>query len=197
MFKVNNGNSKLGKNIMVINLPAISTCRPDAPCKKLCYANKGTFRFPAVKKCYGENLETFLNNPMQAELDILSQMPYIGFCRIHASGDFVNREYFDMIIRIANKLPNVKFMAYTKKYEMINDYIAEGGIIPSNLIVIFSLWDGFKCDNPYNMPTAIVRLKKGNIDAINDNAIECTGECSKCYKCWMLESNEQVVFNEH
>lgn len=197
MFKVNNGNSKLGKNVMVINLPAISTCRCDAPCKKVCYANKGTFRFPAVRKCYGENLETFLNNPEQAKLDILSQMPYIGFCRIHASGDFVNETYLDMIIDICTKLPNVKFMAYTKKYEMFNQYLETVGELPENLKIIFSKWDDFPMDNRHNFPTAYVSLKHGNIDTIPVDAMPCDGECSKCYKCWMLEAGESVVFNEH
>lgn len=198
MFKVNNGNSKLGKSIKVINLPAGITCKCDAPCNKkgVCYAQKGSFNYPAVKNCYANNLATFLENPEQAENDILQQMAYMGFVRIHASGDIVNNRYFVMLISIANKLPNVKFMMYTKKYELVNNYIMDGGIIPENMTIIYSLWDGYKCPNPYNFPTSQVVLKKGNTDMIKEG-FECTGECEKCYKCWLLEKGENVLFNEH
>lgn len=196
MFKVNKGNSKLGSNIMVINLPAVVTCRPDAPCKKVCYANKGTFLFPNVKNCYANNLESFLSSPETAEMDILQQLPFMGFVRLHASGDFINYNYLDMIIRICKQLPNVKFMAYTKKYELFNDWLNEGRTIPNNLTIIFSLWDGFQCDNPYKFPTSQVILKKGNTDVILDG-IECSGNCSKCYACWDLIEGENVLFNQH
>lgn len=198
MFKVNNGNSKLGKSIRVINLPAGITCKCDAPCNKkgVCYAQKGSFNYPSVKNCYAENLRVFVENPISAENDILQQLPYMGFVRVHASGDFVNVEYMKMIFRIAEKLPNVKFMAYTKKYEMINTWIKNGNSIPTNVTIIFSLWDGYKCENPYNFPTSQVILKKGNSDEIKQG-FECSGECEKCYKCWLLEKGENVLFNEH
>lgn len=199
MFKVNCGNSKLGKNVMVINLPAGITCKGDAPCNKkgVCYAQKGTFNYPNVKNCYAENLRVFLESPENAENDILQQMPYMGFCRIHASGDFVNKEYLEMIIRICNKLPNVKFMAYTKKYELINQFIIDGGEIPSNLTIIFSLWDGYNCINPFSFPVSAVILKAGNIDPLPLNGFMCDGLCSKCYKCWTLQKGDCVLFDEH
>ena len=199
MFKVNNGNTKLGKSIKVINVPAGITCKCDAPCNKkgVCYAQKGSFNYPSVKNCYAENLRTFIENPEQAEMDILSQMPFIGFCRVHASGDIVNPRYLDMLVSIAIKLPNVKFMMYTKKYELINKYVEEIGEFPENMTIIFSAWDGYKMDNRHNFPTSHVILKKGNEDAIPENGFLCNGECERCYKCWLLEKGESVLFNEH
>lgn len=197
MFKVNQGNTKLGKSILAINLPAISTCRQDAPCKGVCYANKGCFKYKNVKECYANNLEVFLTDPIKAQHDILSQLPYMGFVRLHASGDFVNYTYLDMIVDICNKLPNVQFMAYTKKYEMFNKYVEEIGMLPDNLKIIFSQWDGFEMDNRHNFPVAQVRLKAGNVDPIQQDAFECSGNCSQCYKCWMMEEGQTVVFNQH
>lgn len=198
MFKVNNGNDKLGKSIKVINVPAGKTCQCDAPCNKrgVCYAQKGSFNYPNVKNCYAENLKSFLENPNLAEMEILSQMPYAGFCRIHASGDVVNVRYLDMLINICNKLPNVKFMMYTKKYEMINQYLEECGEFPENMKIIFSLWDTYKCDNRHNLPTSQVILKAGNVDPIKEGFL-CDGLCEKCYKCWNLQEGENVLFNEH
>lgn len=196
MFKVSKGNSKLG-NIYNINLPAIVTCRHDAPCKKKCYANKGTFKFKNVIACYENNLDSFIISPEKTELDILQQLPYMGVVRLHSSGDFVNMDYLKMIVRICNKLPNVKFMAFTKKYELINTYVEEYDELPSNLKIIFSLWEGLKCPNENNFPTSIVRFKKGINDNIQQAAFECMGKCDKCFKCWDLQKGEQVVFNEH
>ena len=119
MFKVTIGNSKLN-TICQINLPAILSCREDAPCKKQCYVRRGCYNYPNIKNIYQENLETFLNNPSQAEEDILNQLPLMGFCRIHSSGDFYNEEYFKMILRITKKKKKVYFLAFTKKYEKVS-----------------------------------------------------------------------------
>ncbi len=196
MFKISKGNSKLG-SVPNINVPAITTCRHDAPCKKECYACKGTFNYKNVKNRYAENLAVFLESPEKAELDLLSQLPYMGFIRLHTSGDFVNMDYLKMIVRICDKLPNVKFMAFTKKYELINEYIELYGELPENLKIIFSLWDGFACDNPHNFPTSAVQLKLGNIDPLPANSFDCPGRCDQCFKCWMLEKGENVLFQQH
>lgn len=190
------GNSKLG-GICGINLPAIITCPSNVPCRKGCYANKGHFVFKSVKQCYAENLNTFLTNPQQAEKDILSQLPLIGYSRLHASGDFVDEEYFKMIIRIAKKAKHVKFMAFSKRYDMINNYIAQGNKIPSNLKIIFSGWyGGWTFDNPYNLSVAYVYNPKEN-NEIPKNAKICKGKCQQCFICWNLKKGESVRFEKH
>lgn len=201
MFKVSKGNSKLGR-IYNINLPAIVTCAPDAPCKKVCYANKGNYCFKSVKSCYAENLQTFLDNPLQAENDILMQLPHVEsdlftlYTRIHSSGDFVNMEYLHMIISICNKRPYMKFLAFTKKYDLINEYLINYGELPENLTIVYSHWQGYNMDNKwFNMPIAMVK-EYSDVD-IQDDAIACTGHCETCYKCWYMTSGQQVVFNKH
>lgn len=196
MFKVTLGNRKLG-SICAINLPAIITCRDNAPCKKLCYARKGHFQYSNVKNCYEENLRAFLEEPKQAELDIINQLPIEGHCRIHASGDFVNKEYLEMLIRVAKKCKGVKFMAFTKKYELVNDYLNNGNKLPSNFKILFSGWYGLEMENPHNLPTAYIQLKKQNDDRIKKNAIQCTGSCPKCFSCWKVRKGQQVMFHQH
>lgn len=197
MFKVTNGNTKLGGGIYAINLPAIVTCREDAPCKKLCYGRRGRFTFPAIKNCYGENLRCVMEDMEQVEKDILKQLPIMGFCRIHATGDFVNEDYFKMLLRVANQRKKVKFMAFTKKYEMVNEYIQNGGIIPNNFKIIFSGWIGLEMVNPYNFPTAFVNLKKETDERIKKSAIPCSGKCYQCFVCWNLKKGQQVKFEQH
>ena len=56
-------NAKLGDKIPSFNLPAILTCRADAPCKKNCYACKGNWRFSNVQNALKGNLDAFMNDP--------------------------------------------------------------------------------------------------------------------------------------
>lgn len=195
MFKVTIGNSKLN-TICQINLPAILSCREDAPCKKQCYVRRGCYNYPNIKNIYQENLETFLNNPSQAEEDILNQLPLMGFCRVHSSGDFYNEEYFEMILRIAQKKKKVYFLAFTKKYELVNDYIMRGGDIPKNLKIVFSAWLDFPMSNPYRFPVAHYYDPKLK-NKIPKSAFPCSGQCDQCFICWNLKKRQNVVFEKH
>lgn len=198
MFKVTNGNSKLGGSIGAINLPALKTCREDAPCRKLCYVKKGNFTFKHVKACYENNLAEYQNNPQQAERDILSQLPLIGMVRWHASGDIIDMNYLKMMVRIAKAAKGVKFMCFTKKYELVNEYLSGGEKIPTNLKIIFSGWYGLTMDNPFNLPTAYIKLNKQDDERIKKSAMECSGQCTACGgKCWTMKKGQQVLFHQH
>lgn len=195
-FKVSKGNSKLG-NIYNINLPAIVTCAVDAPCKGTCYACKGFYRMPTVKTCYDNNLKSFLLNSLKAGQDILSQLPDNGnaYCRIHSSGDFFNMEYLDMIVAIANNRKNIKFLAFTKKYSLINRYMEIHHELPENLKIVFSGWKDYPMENPNNFPTSWVMEESDN--RLNMEAFPCAGHCENCYLCWKLLGGEQVYFHKH
>ena len=199
MFKVSKGNSKIGK-ICNINMPALITCRPGVPCSKNCYACKGFYNMPSVKACYKENLRMVLEEIGQAEIDISNQLPKTGnhYCRLHSSGDFVNMEYLEMLIRIAKKFHWIKFKAFTKKYELVNEYFNKMGILskPRNFTIIFSGWEGLTMVNPYNFPTAWVKEFSRESD-IKKEAFTCTGHCDTCYHCWNMVEDDQVLFHKH
>lgn len=196
MFKVTVGNTKLG-TIPSINVPAIITCRKDCTCTKVCYANKGTFKFPSVKECYENNLKAYLDDPKQAETDIIKQLPLYGMVRWHSAGDIVNEEYFQMMVNIAKIKKGVKFMAFTKKYEIVNAYLDKGNKLPSNLKIIFSEWyDDYGLQNPHKLPMAYVYNHKLD-NEVPKKAILCSGECNNCGLCWLLKNNQAVYFNIH
>jgi hypothetical protein len=60
--------------------------------------------------------------------------------RIHDSGDFFTREYFEAWLLVIRKVPNVLFYAYTKEVQMTKEYE-----LPENFILIYSM--GGKQDN--------------------------------------------------
>ena len=204
-MKISLTNSKLGALIPSLNLPAIITCRKDAPCKHLCYACKGNFKYPNVTKSHLNNYQHFLNNPEDFFNEIKeflkSPLRIYSFFRWHASGDIISKEYFINMIKIADACPDIKFLAFTKQFEIINEYVKVFGIstIPNNLHIVFSMWDkNFKVENPYNFPTTWVDFKdKSQNPKIPEMAIPCIGKCWQCQSCWSLQQGQSVVFHQH
>ena len=200
--KISVTNSKLSGQIPSVNLPAIQTCRHDAHCKHLCYATRGNFTYPNVKESHVNNLACFIhdsNKYFDDIIEFLSGLVSYRYFRFHSSGDIVNETYLLGMIRVAKKCKTVKFLCFTKKFELINDYLSNGGKIPSNLHIVFSAWDKtFKVDNPFNLPITYVDFKdKTQNPDIPELAIPCTGSCPECLACWSLKKGQSVVFHQH
>jgi hypothetical protein len=92
-------------------------------------------------------------------------------------------------------------MAFTKKYEIVNEYIDKNGKLPDNLNIMFSAWDKFwEFDNPHNLGVAYVNFKdKRRNTEIPKYAFKCPGDestCSACGACWNKRL-KAVVFDQH
>lgn len=200
-IKISTTNSKLGL-IPSINLPPVTTCRKNCPCAKDCYATKGNFRFANVRQSMKNNYDEYLKSPdeyfNQVKRAINNGMITYSYFRWHAAGDIVDEQYFDKMVEVANELPRTSFLAFTKKFEIINTYVKSGGVIPKNLNIVFSAWgDNFQIDNPYGFPVAYVRFRNQNNNTIPSSAIECSGDCTSCLQCWNIKHGQAVVFNKH
>ena len=163
---------------------------------------KGRFRFPNVKDSLANNYNLYLQNPTGyfAEIKhaINNGLVSYAYFRWHAAGDFVDRAYFEGVVQVAEELPNTSFLAFTKKFEIVNEFIHNGGTLPKNLHIVFSAWgDEFKIENPYSFPVAYVRFKNSENKSVPCHAEECSGDCTNCLKCWNVKSGEAVVFNKH
>lgn len=202
-INITQSNTKLGGFIPQVNLPPIITCRENCPCASLCYARKGNFSYANVKESHRENLEAYradANNFFETIKDFLtSGMVIYKYFRWHSSGDIVDARYFEGMVEVAKAAPNTKFLAFTKKFEIVNDYLDAGNKLPENFHVVFSAWDkDFKVDNPYGLPMTYVSFKdKSKNTEIPPLAIPCTGKCDKCLACWSLHNGQSVVFKQH
>lgn len=198
---ISHGVSKLGADIPSVNLPPVTTCREDAPCFKGCYARKGRFSFQHNKDLLQTNYEIWLNAPEQYESDIKVAAFHSRFFRYHSSGDIPSKEYLHMMVRIANELPHTAFLCFTKKFEMINEYIDEHGAFPANLSIVLSAWGNWKPENPHNLPVAYICFKKQDSGDIPACAKKCPKYCGECVmsgcSCWDLKTGESVAFDEH
>lgn len=199
---ISRGVSKLGHAIPSVNLPPGPTCRPDAPCFKLCYARKGRFSFQHNKDLAQRNLQIWQENPERFERDVECAAYTSRFFRWHSSGDIPDAGYLNMMRRVAVKCPETSFLCFTKKFELVNDLISVEGteILPTNLRIVLSAWGDFAPENPHNFPMAYIDLKGRDCD-IPDDARACTGYCGECvlsgYSCWDLKPGESVFFKQH
>ena len=196
--KISKGNSKLGA-IPSVSLPSIKTCR-NCACQEKCYAQKLERLRPSVKNAYEHNLGVLLSDPTTYWREVEASVMMSRFFRFHVSGDIPNAAYLENMAAVAWRNSHCEILCFTKRYEMVNEFIQKNGELPSNLHMIFSGWVGLDMANPFSLPEAHVRYRDGSTTARED-AIECSGNCTECALteggCWNLQKGQQVVFNEH
>ncbi len=196
--KISKGNSKLGA-IPSVSLPSIKTCR-NCACQEKCYAQKLERLRPAVRNAYQHNLEVWIKDPETYWREVEASIMMSRFFRFHVSGDIPSFKYLVNMVEIARRQPHCEILCFTKKYNLVNELIEQGGELPSNLHMIFSGWVGLEMANPFSLPEAHVRYRDGSTTARED-AVECSGNCTECALteggCWSLQKGQQVVFNEH
>jgi len=208
---ISEGNKKLG-TIPSFNTSRDYSCDKRLSCyKKGCYAKAcwGKFR-PAAYASVVHNAE-MCKSSRQAVSDAIKSFLLNGavsynYFRWHASGDIVDRPYFEMMIQIAKACPNTKFLAYTKRYAIVNGWIAKNGIkaLPKNLIIRFSAWK--KTDvfpNPFKLPVFYVdfsTMGTGHPELnpdIPSDSMKCPGVTAGCYRCFKCWTHNPVVCKFH
>lgn len=201
-INMSNKNSKTGAACLNLAFP-VCTCREDAPCKAGCYAGKGCQQIAAVQGAYYRNLRLYHDDPNDFFEQIYYKIKFSGLPKVRwfDSGDIVDAEFFERMVDLCKKTPNVKHMAFTKKYEIVNEYIDKNGSIPDNLNILFSAWDRlWEVPNPHNFGMAYVDFndKRMNPD-IPKYAFVCPGRestCSACGACFNKKL-KAVVFHQH
>ena len=194
IVSISHGNSKMGEIPSVSLLPYI-TC----PFKCAdCYAAKIAALYPTVRNAYARNTALAQADLVEYMRQVENAAKMTRFFRWHVSGDITTAAYFAEMVRIAEDLPHTEFLAFTKRYNIVNAFIENGGTIPENLHIIFSEWDGVEMPNPYNLPTAAV-VRPGCEPA--DDWKICGGNCFECacrgVGCWELKKGETIAFNLH
>lgn len=186
------GNSKLGK-IPNLSLPPGTTCRPGAPCfGDGCYALKAWRMFPSVRKAWDGNLALWQEQPVRFEQD-LSDWLYAGapeFFRWHVGGDVPDNKYFRMMLRQAYAFPDIKFLAFSKRW----DIIPVAPKLPANFSLIFSAWP--KLPRPPAYPP-VAWLSEDPRKP--QEYFKCRGNCSQgCHRCWDAgKLGIDIVFDRH
>lgn len=211
---MSNGNSKTGK-CGNFNFPIEYTCSHACECykSKACYACHGCYNFASNQKLYSENFNFFMNASNDEFIRFVSwciEKEGLTLVRYFTIGDIPNERFIDCINAIAFYNPNVKFWLYTKKYNLVNSWLAthDRGF-EENLVVIFSHWmneDGsyFPMKNPYKLPTSEfipygredLAEKVTHVCPCSDPNVKAT--CETCdHPCYTLKKGESMALLEH
>ena len=199
-------NSKTGMGVLDLAVPTCC-CREDAPCKKDgCYCMKGCQQIATVQASYLRNLRLYNNDPEDfwGQVDFKLKHSGLSLCRYFDAGDIPDYNFFEGMVKTALRNPKIKFMAFTKKYFIVNEWLSENEKLPKNLNIIFSAWDkNWAVPNPYNLPVAYVDFKDKSKNpefpksySTCPNQHDKTITCTVCQKCFNKKI-KSVVFQQH
>lgn len=206
-FHFSEGNKKLGR-VLNFNLMPIVTCNKNAPCTGLnggeggCYAIRDMKRYKECRKSWGENTDLLMNkHEYSLFVESFCEAINIFNCnlvRLHSDGDIFSVEYLDALCKVAKKNRSVKFMTYTKQYDIISEYLKMGNTIPKNFKIYLSAWNSFKPSEELENDFQIAYYNDFNHSNLIkwEDSFTCPGSCPQCkYKCWKTKKN--IIFNKH
>ena len=203
LVSISQGNSKMGKVASVSLLP-ILTCpaRCNGTCGDKCYAKKLALLRPTVARAYARNTAVARLAPDAFFKAVRSAMAKVEYFRFHVSGDIPTVRYLHEVISACKSAPHCQVLMFTKRYELVNRYIWDGGRLPDNLHCLFSGWTnlfptegGF---NPFHLPETTVYAKD---EDIRPEWTPCGGNCLDCAihdgGCWAAKPGETIAFKIH
>ena len=212
MISISAGNIKLG-DISSVSLPAVITCRPDAPCFQKCYARHMQNFKKNCLTAWTRNLDIYRNNPESYWLQLRAHCSMVSAFRFHVSGDIPDIQYLEGIIKLARECRNCQFLMFTKRAEWVNDKISalkkQKKALPKNLHILLSNWGSWTLPNPYGLPVTNViprHTTPAEIEKlVSDGSTICPSKhgewgCADCFKaginCW-AKGTKQILFPEH
>ena len=201
-IKLNPDKKYLGRDrIFTLSFPPIETCRPDAPCTRICFAKNSMLRYKGAQKAWGENLLMYEKSPenfwaeVRRVLNGCHELPYLF--RFFVGGDFVRPEMVQEIIDLAKEYPTVLFMAFTKRTE----WLPLHNSLPMNLSILSSMWPDWTPEGPHVEEYSRCWLDdpENYDDRIpEDTGFPCGEDCVDCKVCYHVrETPTEVILEKH
>ncbi len=147
---------------------------PGTPCYG-CYALKGCYSFPDVKKAQYKRLRALKREPWTAAMAALINSKKSKWFRWHDSGDVQSLEHMKKILTVCRLTPDTNHWLPTQE----RDYLPAPEEVPSNLIIRLS---GSKVDGPRS--TAWKHTSSVVTAGATCPAPSQDGKCRECRKCW-------------
>ena len=164
-------------------------------CSK-CYALKGQYSFPVVRKAHAFRLASLSKPYWTAAITelIRRRTVKVPWFRLHDSGDIQSLDHLEKIVLVAKNLPKVKFWLPSRERAIVKEWLEkhpEG--FPTNLCVRMSA--------PLigRAPEKIAGTVGSSVD--NPAAFQCKApaqgnKCLKCRACWSNKVPE-VSYHKH
>ena len=156
-------------------------------CSK-CYALKGNYGFPNVKKARYTN---FTNLPSDGKWEVwitamveTIRLRKISHFRWFDSGDCQSLDHLQAIALVAERTPWVQHWLPTHEKAMVLQYLERNSDFPSNLTVRISaaMVDG-RPTVSYKL-TSTIHSKGGKVIGFRCLAPSQEGKCKDCRACW-------------
>ena len=133
-------NRKTGALVPSVSLIPVADCGNCKVCKAGCYDVRNVCFQKTVQKSRANNSAIYRYDPEKYFAEVERAVKYLRFFRWHVGGDIKNHIYLRNMVRIAEKTPTCEFLAFTKMFTVVNDWIDNVGPLPANLHIIFSDW---------------------------------------------------------
>lgn len=202
---ISRGNRKMGNIKSVSHLPLVScprrcrgTCGSTSTKQGPCYAEKLCRIYPDTCKAWARNTALAILRPDVFWSAVEKAVSREKYFRFHVSGDMLSPDYLAHVVDVARRCPNCHILAFTKRYEWVNDYIRENGALPANLHIIMSGWQDMAPINPHILPETNVIYPGQDIP---EKWHVCGGNCTNCARagagCWAAQPGETIAFHLH
>lgn len=193
-------NTKVGKNFPSVSFPPLVTCIK-CGCNDVCYALKHIYiLYENSRNAYNRNWHIYCTDKEKFWREVISVVMINKLFRWFVSGDIPDYDFVVRMCDVMTNNPHCQAICFTKKFDLVNEYLDKGGSIPDNLHLIFSAWKGLDMKNPYHLPECHIMYKDGTTTA-SDGAKWCSGNCTECFfeqkNCFTLQKGEQVLIKQH
>jgi hypothetical protein len=169
----------------------------------VCYALKGRYVFNSVQNALEKRFQSLTRSDwVDTMVDLIGRKEKSGFFRWHDSGDLQSIEHLQNIVKVAKRLPDIKFWLPTREYNIVARYIRQNTSMgfnkrpfPENLTVRLSglMLDGKapnKTQNPFGLPTS--GAVSENYNCLSDKQ---GNKCLDCRLCW--DSSLHINYKKH
>lgn len=203
--KLSYGNRKTGALVPSVSLIPVADCGNCKVCARGCYDVRNVCFQKTVQRSRANNSAIYQQASDKYWAEIEKAVKSLRFFRYHVGGDIKDFSYLLDMVGIAKRTPTCEFLAFTKMYDIVNEFIGyAGGVdaLPKNLHIIFSDWRGAEFENPYNLPVSSPLWPDGTKGPhCTDDAFMCPGSCEECAEawkgCWAAKSGQTILFEAH
>lgn len=201
--RISYGNRKTTAMVPSVSLIPIADCGNCSACKNGCYDIRHVCCYAGSQKQRAVNSAIAHQDLPRYFKEIKAHAQFHRAFRYHVGGDITCPAYLTGMVDVAIKVPTCQFLALTKRFTLVNNYLAdhpEG--FPKNLHIIFSDWRGMSMPNPYNLPVSSPVWKDGTMGKhVTDRQFWCPSNCAECAEegkgCWAAGKGDTILFEAH
>jgi hypothetical protein len=194
MLHITTGYKKM-EGVDSINTPSSTNpfcqkmAKTNTICAK-CYAIRNEQYRVNIKGAFARNI------PILTNKDFVPSLVNRKVMRFHSYGELINETHFINFIKIALVNKGTFFALWTKRKDIVQRYLRKGGIIPSNMNLIYSTPEidkgNTKAPKGFDKVFNVFSKEKAESGEIN---INCGGKkCLDCMICY--GKNDIEVINE-